>query len=67
VSIRRSGFAGGSGESRRSSAQDDCPDHHVELVDETRGQQVVPERAAAEHQDLAAGRLLELDNLLVRR
>jgi hypothetical protein len=37
------------------------------LVDETRGQQVVPERAAAEHQDLAAGRLLELDNLLVRR
>jgi enamine deaminase RidA (YjgF/YER057c/UK114 family) len=41
-------------------------DHPVQLVDQTVGQQVVPERVAAEDQDVAALPALELGDLLVR-
>jgi len=38
----------------------------MQLVDQTVGQQVVPERVAAEDQDVAARPALEFGDLLVR-
>jgi hypothetical protein len=54
-----------SAEGRGALAEDDRPDDQVELVDQADGQQVVPERSAAEDQDVAAGPALELGDLVL--
>jgi hypothetical protein len=46
--------------------EDDRADQQVELVDQTVRQQVVPQGAAAEHQDLPAVLPLQLGDLPVR-
>jgi hypothetical protein len=52
-------------EHRRARAQHDRADHQVQFVDQSVGQQVVPERAAAEDQDVFAGLAFEFGDLLV--
>jgi hypothetical protein len=63
----RRGDRGLAFEDRRAAADDNRADHQVQLVDQSASQQVVPERAAADDQDVVAGLALELGNLLVRR
>jgi hypothetical protein len=52
-------------EDGRACAQDDRPDDQVELVDQAGGQQVVPQRSAAEDKDVPTGPALELGDLLM--
>src|SRR6266511_1991287 len=49
----------------RGAGSADRADHQVELVDQAGGQQVLPERVAAEHQDVAAGLAFQLGDPLV--
>jgi hypothetical protein len=53
-------------ERRRARAQHDRADHHGQLIDQTVGQQFIPEHAAAEDQDVLSDLAFEFGDSSAR-